>query len=136
MNSISIGKNYIDDAKIIFSEAIESLKRGHYHRTIRKCQEAVELGVKGLLRIVGVEYPKSHRIGKTLVNSPLKDKVDPKVLKTIARITDMLALEREVAFYGTEQKPAQELFTNTDAESAIEDSRFVINAIEQAIKDI
>ena len=96
----------------------------------------MELGVKGLLRIVGVEYPKSHRVGKVLVNSPLKDKVDPEVLKTIARITDMLAQEREVAFYGTEHKPAQELFTNTDAESAIKDSRFVINAIEQAIKDI
>ncbi len=58
------------------------------------------------------------------------------MLKTIARITDMLALEREVAFYGTEHKPAKELFTNTDAESAIEDSRFVINVIDQAIKEI
>ncbi|HEB31078.1 MAG TPA: HEPN domain-containing protein [Spirochaetes bacterium] len=74
MNNISNGKSYIEGAKIIFSEAIESLKRGHYHRTIRKCQEAVELGVKGLLRIVGVEYPKSHRVGKVLVNSPLKIK--------------------------------------------------------------
>lgn len=136
MNNITSGKSYFEDAKIIFNEAKESFKKGHYHRTVRKCQESVELGLKGFLRIVGVEYPKSHRVGKVLVNSPLKDKVNQKVLKTLARIADMLAEEREVAFYGTEHKPAQELFTNTDAEEAIEDSQFVFNTIENAIRDI
>lgn len=47
---------YIKDAKTISEEARESLSKGHYHRTVRKCQKAVELAIKGLLRFVGIEY--------------------------------------------------------------------------------
>ena len=41
MRSDHIGYAYIKDAKTIFEEARESLNKGHYHRTVRKCQEAL-----------------------------------------------------------------------------------------------
>lgn len=75
MRSDRIGYAYIKDAKTIAEEARESLNKRHYHRTVRKCQEAVELGLKGLLRFVGIEYPKSHRVGAVLLESSLKDAV-------------------------------------------------------------
>lgn len=66
MRSDRVGLAYIKDAKTILEEARKSLNKGHYHRTVRKCQEAVELALKGLLRFVGIEYPKSHRVGAIL----------------------------------------------------------------------
>jgi len=54
MKNIDIAKGYIDDAKIILEEAQESFSNGHHHRVIRKCQECVELSLKGLLRLKGV----------------------------------------------------------------------------------
>ncbi|NUO09849.1 MAG: HEPN domain-containing protein [Candidatus Brocadia sp.] len=75
MRSDRIGIAYIKDARTIAKEAKESLNKNHYHRTVRKCQESVELALKGLLRFVGIEYPKSHRVGATLLESILKDAV-------------------------------------------------------------
>lgn len=57
MNSFEEGRAYVDDASIILAEAEESLGKGHFHRAVRKCQESVELALKGLLRMYGVEYP-------------------------------------------------------------------------------
>ncbi|OQY98067.1 MAG: hypothetical protein B6D35_13195 [Candidatus Brocadia sp. UTAMX2] len=43
MRSDRIGHAYIKDARTIAEEAKESLNKKHYHRTVRKCQESVEL---------------------------------------------------------------------------------------------
>lgn len=51
MKSVDIARSYIKDARIIFEESEESFKKGRYHRTARKCQESVELALKGLLRL-------------------------------------------------------------------------------------
>lgn len=75
MRSDRIGYAYIKDTKTISEEARESLNKRHYHRTVRKCQEAVELAIKGLLRFIGIECPKSHRVGAVLLESCLRDEV-------------------------------------------------------------
>src|SRR4030067_2839483 len=119
MRSDRIGYAYIKDAKTISEEARESLNKGHYHRTVRKCQEAVELAIKGLLRFVGIEYPKSHRVGAILFESSIRGEVPVAVLKKVVEISDELARERETAFYGTEEDAAEELFTESDAGDAL-----------------
>jgi HEPN domain-containing protein len=50
MKNIVIAKAYVKDAGIILEEAEESLKKQHYHKTARKCQESVELALKGLFK--------------------------------------------------------------------------------------
>lgn len=42
MKNTDIGAAYIKDAGIILEESEESYNKGHYHRTIRKCQESIE----------------------------------------------------------------------------------------------
>ena len=106
------GKSYIGDAKIILEEAEESFNKGYNHRTIRKCQESIELALKGVLRIVGIEYPKSHRIGVVLKDSALKEKLDEETLEKIIAITDRLADEREIAFYGSDKLSAKDMFVD------------------------
>ncbi len=110
MNSFREGRAYVDDARIILAEAEESLGKGHFHRAVRKCQESVELALKGLLRMYGVEYPKGHLFASILQRSPLVHLVDPEELNAIIEIADRLAEEREVSFYGSGQVSASELF--------------------------
>ncbi|MGQ3684154.1 MAG: HEPN domain-containing protein [Candidatus Loosdrechtia sp.] len=135
MRSDRIGYAYIKDAKTIAEEARESLNKRHYHRTVRKCQEAVELGLKGLLRFVGIEYPKSRRVGAVLLESSLKDAVPMDVLKRVAELSDELAREREPAFYGTEEGTAEELFTESDAREAMGMVEYVFDFIEKLLKE-
>lgn len=119
MTNREIGRAYIDDARIILNEAEASLSQGHYHRAVRKCQESVEMALKGLLRLAGIEYPKAHRVGRVLLESIIAQVGSPQQLRHIAGIADELADAREEAFYGTEDTAAAELFTREDAVDAV-----------------
>lgn len=133
MKNIDIARSYIKDATIILEESEESFKKGRYHRTARKCQESVELALKGLLRLKGIEYPKSHKIGKVLVEE-LKDELDINFLQKAADVSDQLAVDREPAFYGSEDAPAEELFDEEDAKNILENARFVIDFVDESLK--
>ncbi len=125
MTNHSIGRAYIEDARVILHEAETSLKEGHHHRAVRKCQESVEMALKGLLRVAGIEYPKAHRVGRVLLDSPLNQVTSLERHREIARIADELADAREEAFYGSEEQPAAELFSDEDASDALRKARQV-----------
>ncbi len=135
MKNTEIARGYLGDAKIIFDEAKESLAKKHYHRTVRKCQEASELALKGLLRFLGVEYPKSHRLGKILLDSNLKYEIDSDTLGKLADISDQLAIDREISFYGSEEELAVNLFERDDAKEALQSAGFVVSPVERIFKD-
>jgi len=42
------------------AEAGFSFKREAWGLTVRRCQEAIELGLSGVLAFLGVHYPKNH----------------------------------------------------------------------------
>jgi len=44
--------------RILFSDGYKALEDGSYNLTVRRAQESVELVLKGLLRIIGIEYPR------------------------------------------------------------------------------
>ena len=129
------GKSYIGDAKIILKEAEESFNKGYNHRTIRKCQESVELALKGILRIVGIEYPKSHRIGGAIKDSALKEKLDEGTLERIITIADRLADERGIAFYGSDTSSAKDMFDEDDASEALVDTRYIMKIIDKFLDE-
>jgi len=128
MKNIDIAKAYIKDSAIILQESEHSFKQGHYHRTVRKCQESVELALKGLLRLKGIEYPKSHKIGKVLIDT-FRTEVEMDFLQKAAELSDRLAVLREPSFYGSEDVPAKELFKDEEVEEILESSKYVINFI-------
>ena len=112
---------YIDDGFLISSEARGSLEEQQYHRVVRKCQEAVELMLKGLLRFLGVDYPKFHDIGNVL-EKILKGKgiFSEDEIQQLVEINRTLAMDRALSFYGAEDgTPASVLFTKDDAEEAL-----------------
>lgn len=135
MRNIDIARSYVNDAGVILEEAEDSLKKGHHHRTIRKCQEGVELALKGLLRLKGIEYPKSHKIGKVLVET-LKGDINIAILQRAADISDQLAIDREPSFYGSEDLSAKELYDMEDAEESIRNARFVIDLVKEFLSGV
>jgi hypothetical protein len=136
MRNDNTAKSHLADAEIILEEACYSLKKGHYHRVILKCQESTELAVKGVFRYLGLEYPKSHLLGRVVKKELSKYGLfQREELKHIANISDSLAFDREPAFYGSPDGiPAGELFDQEDAEEAIEETQWIINLIKKVIK--
>ena len=47
MNNKKSANAYLGDAEVILEECRFSFERMHWHRVVRKCQEASELAVKG-----------------------------------------------------------------------------------------
>lgn len=125
MTNRELGRAYIDDARVILAEAEASLEQGHFHRTVRKCQESVEMARKGLLRVAGIEYPKAHRVGRVLTESAVAQVVPVERLREVAHIADELADMREDAFYGSEERSAAELFSREDAADALSKAKVV-----------
>jgi len=127
--------SFLSDSSIILEEAGTSYEKEHWHRVVRKCQEACELAVKALFRYLALEYPKSHLLGrvikKELKNKKILTKSD---LNKIAYISDELAFNREVAFYGSpEGIPPCELFDKEDAEELFEKTKWVLKVISKII---
>ena len=68
MNSLEIAEAYLKEARIRIKYAELSLNEDKdYAFCVRICQEAVELSIKACLRLVGIEYPKTHDPGKILL---------------------------------------------------------------------
>ncbi|MBS3934241.1 MAG: HEPN domain-containing protein [Truepera sp.] len=128
---------FIKDAAIILAEASLSLQHAHYHRVMRKCQEAAELAVKGLFKNFGIEYPKSHILGRVIRKELAKFALfDREILDRIAYISDSLAFDREPAFYGSiEGIPASELYDQEDAAEALENTNWLIETIEKVMSE-
>ncbi|MGH7452767.1 MAG: HEPN domain-containing protein, partial [bacterium] len=120
MKTKKLAQIFVNDALIILDEAQQSFERSHWHRTVRKAQEAVELALKGLMRWTGVEYSKIHKIGKFFENPKLQALLKPEELRQFAAITDNLALKRELAFYGSDDMGAPELFDRDVAQKALD----------------
>lgn len=93
-----LAESYFNDAKYSLVEAKNAFKASMYHRSIRRCQEAVELSLKAILRLCGVEYPKDHEV--SLLIYKIKDKL-PKWftghLKRISEISISLSIQRALA---------------------------------------
>lgn len=109
-----MARDYAFRARRCLKEARLALDEGDSASTIRRSQEALELIVKAFLRLIGIEYPRSHDISDVLLErkdklaSELKDKVED-----LARLISELASIRGPAFYGYEREgiPASQAFS-------------------------
>lgn len=134
MNNKACANAYMKDARIIFEEGKESFTKGHWHRVVRKCQEAVELTIKGYFRYLGIEYPKSHILGR-IIRKELSRFIKKEDIEKLSFIADSLTFDRGPAFYGTPDGiSAAELFTKEDAEEAMEKAKWVIEGLKEKMK--
>lgn len=135
MNNKASALAFLKDAEIILEESRFSFEKGHWHRVVRKSQEATELAIKGLFKYLGLDYPKSHILGKVIKKELGKYSLfNKETLKQIAFISDALAFDREPSFYGSlNGESASSLFEKDDAEEAIKNSEWVVENIKSVI---
>ena len=106
---------------------MEELRRAHAQRfwniTVRKAQEVVELSLKGVLKIIGVEYPKIHDPSGFLMRTlekkgiPLEDEIRERIEEDSKELSE----KRAPAFYFEKE------FGETEASGAKEGAEFVYN---------
>lgn len=64
MTNIESGSKLLKEAGIYRKEMEENFEAGEWNISIRKAQEVVELSLKGLLKIMEIEYPKVQDLGR------------------------------------------------------------------------
>ncbi len=127
MNNRTLALSYLKKANDRLDVLDLLYKKRAFSDVIREAQEIVELSLKSMLRLVGVEPPKIHDVGGLLLEH--KDKLPKTVsrrLERLALISKILRRERELAFYGDIDFIPTEEYTNQDARKAIKDARFVV----------
>ncbi len=122
------GLRFIREAENIFRrDAQGALNEGDFNMAVRRAQEAVELTLKGALKILGVDYPKVHDVAP-LFSEKLRQKRGtdaPKVLERIEEISLWLAQSRTPSFYFERDYGAE------DAEQALKDAAFTISEVKK-----
>ena len=130
MNNLDSGKKLILSAERIMRRDMEdAFKENEYNMTVRRAQEVVELTLKGGLKILGIEYPKVHDIGKIFARSARSrlDIVDEETLKKIVFISTQLSKDRAPSFYG------ERLYGRKEAEEAYHNAFFVFNKVKELL---
>lgn len=124
-----LGKAYLEDAEYSLRECEQALKNNYYHRAVRRAQECVELCLKAILRLYGIEYPKTHEVSISLLKiENLLPEWFKQELNFIVEVSTSLTLQRAPSFYGDEYRktPARKLFRKDDAEKALSMARKVL----------
>ncbi len=132
MTNVERGKKLISESGELLKEAKRTFQNSLYNLTVRRSQETVELALKGLLIILGVEYPKIHDVG-TVFYEQTKAKgirIEEKDLEKIKLISSQLAKEREASFY------MEKDYIKEEAEEAKEGAEFVFSQINNLVKSV
>ena len=132
MNNLELARSNLRQASERLKHAREAVETGNYPYAVRQSQEAVELALKGALRLVGIEPPKWHDVGPVLKRE--RERFPPEFkehIDKIASISRSLRKERELAMYGDETAgiPPEELYTRDDALEYLEKSEYVVRKV-------
>lgn len=85
--------------------------------------------MKGLLKVLGIEYPKVHDVGELFMLQVTEKfpQVQRKVLERIKDISMRLSMDREPSFY------FERLYTLEDGRKSLEDAKFVFEFVRELI---
>lgn len=103
---------------------------------VRESQEIVELGLKGLLRSVGVDPPRLHDVAdvleaeRTRLPAPVLERLDE-----LSRASRSLRRDRELAFYGAEDLTPSDFYRKSDASEARTAARLVVETVVPCVPD-
>jgi len=134
MTSQAMARSFLRRARAILREAERLYGDEAWNLVVRRCQEVVELALKGALRAAGVEAPKTHDMSGALRRNV--DRLPPDLAAEIDALVSAsrrLREERELAFYGDEETDteAETLFSTVDADDALAKARWVLGLCER-----
>lgn len=133
-----MAETHIKTAQRFLEGAGRVFELGDYHLTVRWSQECIELSVKAVLRIYGIEFPKTRDVSTTLTSLELpfpqwfKERLE-RIASTMKAITP----KRGPALYGDEEKmiPPSELFGKEETEDFLKGAEFVFNSCQRLIRE-
>lgn len=130
MTNLERGNKLIIQAGGLLKEAKRAYQNSQYNIAVRRSQETVELALKGLLIILGIEYPKKHDVGAVFYEQTQAKGVEikEKNLEKIKFISSQLAKEREASFY------MEKDYMKEEAEEASEGAEFVLSQVNKLAK--
>ncbi len=129
MRFASLGQAYLEQARVWLETGERALKQRNNAFAVLAAQECVEFSLKGALKKLGVEYPRTHDASFILVAN--KERLPRNILSSLDWLVDVsrtLAMKRSQAAYGDEATgvPAGKLFEKADAAKALGDARRVL----------
>lgn len=138
MNNLEMARSGLRQAVVRIGYAENALAKEEYPYVVRQSQEAVELALKGVLRLAGIEPPKWHDVGPIL-----KDNMGrfpqwfAENIEELASISRELRREREPSMYGDEETstPPYKLYSRIDAEKALSNARKVLDMCERLLAE-
>ncbi len=116
MTNDGLGRSYLKKVRIRIKALHLMASEGGHSDVVRESQEAHELLLKAVLRLVAIDPPKWHDVGPILKENA--EKLPASIRSALARITDaskQLRKERELAFYGAEDFLPDESYTDADS---------------------
>ena len=123
-----MGRRYVEEAAGRVELVRLAADRGLWATVVREAQEAVELFLKGALRLVAIEPARTPDVGELLrqVGSRFPQWLRAEV-DHLAAISTELAGDRGPAYDGDERQGIgpQELFDESDARRALEQLEYV-----------
>ena len=132
MTSHNMGRRYVEEARGRLELVRLARDRGLWATVVREAQEAVELLLKGALRLVAVEPARTHDVAN--LRRRESGRFPPwftAQVDHLASISTEMAGERGIAFYGDERQDLgpQELFSEADASRALDQLEYVADTV-------
>ena len=132
MNNLDIGERLLSRAHEYYDEMLRAYGRRSWNVVMRRAQEVVELSLKGLLKMMGVEYPKSHDVGglfgRVCIEMGLE--VESEELEVLKDISCELTETRSPAFY------EERIYDKQNADKAKAGAEKVLNFAESFAKTL
>lgn len=130
MRSPELGADYIRRAQARLTAVDALFAAQSWADVVRESQEVVELALKGLLRVAGIEPPRIHDVSEVLTaeKSRLPQAIQQHV-EALAAGSRMLRRDRELAFYGAEDLTPSGFYTRDDATAARDIARTTVAAV-------
>ena len=130
MRSPELGADYIRRAQARLAAVDALFAAQSWADVVRESQEVVELALKGLLRVAGIEPPRIHDVSEVLAaeKSRLPQAIQQHV-EALAAGSKILRRDRELAFYGAEDLTPSGFYTRDDATVARDIARKTVAAV-------
>jgi HEPN domain-containing protein len=134
MRNRDLGADYVHRAGVRLRALDVLYDAESWADVVRESQEIVELALKGLLRVHGVEPPRVHDVSDVLRLE--RAQLSPAILPELDRLADIsrrLRRDRELAYYGAEDLTPSGFYTRDDATAARADATFVVQVVRPTV---
>ena len=100
MTNLERAGKLLNEVEALYAEVENALKRGSWNMALRRAQEVVEATLKGLLALIGADYPKEHDPSRVFARVVRERglEVPDETLKEIQALSAALAEKRAPAF--------------------------------------